>query len=192
MYHFGNHGFFFFFKFTGRVYLNIQDETKLFLQNKRCDYTHPDEWYLPWSIVTSHFERQKIVKLEFQPEFSTVLEKHMNNTKRWTIWFIFRRESISHARPCEWLAHCPEHSWHYVNFVCATMILATRLSAESTGISYTKDFVCLQKRKSCVLRSGDRGGCSIFLSYTTNLVPKRIKIANILQNMMFWVKVTSH
>ncbi|GBN90104.1 hypothetical protein AVEN_15470-1 [Araneus ventricosus] len=38
------------------------------------------------------------------------------------------------------------------------MIFATRSSAESTGVSYTKDFMCPQKKKSSGLRSGERGG----------------------------------
>ncbi|GBM05244.1 hypothetical protein AVEN_181628-1 [Araneus ventricosus] len=39
-----------------------------------------------------------------------------------------------------------------------TTILATRSSAETTGVSYTKDFMCLQKKKSSGLWSGERGG----------------------------------
>ncbi|GBN76122.1 hypothetical protein AVEN_188860-1 [Araneus ventricosus] len=40
----------------------------------------------------------------------------------------------------------------------ATTILTTRSSAESTGVSYAKDFMCPQKKKSSGLRSGERGG----------------------------------
>ncbi|GBN69284.1 hypothetical protein AVEN_196920-1 [Araneus ventricosus] len=39
----------------------------------------------------------------------------------------------------------------------ATTILVTRSSAESTGVSYTKDFMCPQKKKSSGLRSGEQG-----------------------------------
>ncbi|GBN11274.1 hypothetical protein AVEN_31172-1 [Araneus ventricosus] len=40
----------------------------------------------------------------------------------------------------------------------STTILATRASAESAGISYNKDFMCLQKKKSSGLGFGERGG----------------------------------
>ncbi|GBN55996.1 hypothetical protein AVEN_183585-1 [Araneus ventricosus] len=37
------------------------------------------------------------------------------------------------------------------------MIRVTRSSAESTGVSYTKYFICAQKKKSSGLRSDGRG-----------------------------------
>ncbi|GBM67997.1 hypothetical protein AVEN_34833-1, partial [Araneus ventricosus] len=37
-----------------------------------------------------------------------------------------------------------------------TAILATRSSAESTGVSYTKDFMCSQKKKPSGLMSFER------------------------------------
>ncbi|GBM80431.1 hypothetical protein AVEN_145765-1 [Araneus ventricosus] len=49
-------------------------------------------------------------------------------------------------------------SWCCVNFV--NKILSTRSSAESTGVSYTEDFMCAKKKKSSGLGSGERGGQS--------------------------------
>ncbi|GBM75443.1 hypothetical protein AVEN_182315-1 [Araneus ventricosus] len=95
----------------------------------------------------------------------------MNDTKSCIISFIDQRKT--HRKCSKWRPRVSLHSSHrqrndwrtlskIAGFVlilsAATTILAMRSSAESTGISYTKNFMCPQKKKSFGLRSGERGG----------------------------------
>ncbi|GBM74005.1 hypothetical protein AVEN_4999-1 [Araneus ventricosus] len=64
---------------------------------------------------------------------------------------------ISHRRRNDWRTLSKIPGGVFI-LSAATTILATRSSAESTGISYTKDFMCPQKKKTSGLTSGERGG----------------------------------
>ncbi|GBL97528.1 hypothetical protein AVEN_162982-1 [Araneus ventricosus] len=120
--------------------------------------------------VTFHSEWQKRVKLEFQNELTTVLGKLMNVTKSCIISFIDQRKT--HSKCSKWRPRVSLHSshrrgndWRTLSKIpggvlilsAATTILATRSSAKSTGVSYTKDSMFPQKKKSSGLRSGEQG-----------------------------------
>ncbi|GFU65645.1 uncharacterized protein TNCV_635681 [Trichonephila clavipes] len=61
----------------------------------------------------------------------------------------------------------------------AKTIFATKSSAESTGVSYTKGFMCLQKKKSGGLKSGEQGGQAASL-------PRPIRCAGYVSFKKLW------
>lgn len=105
----------------------------------------------------------------FQHEQTTVLEEGMNDTNSCTICFNDQRKTCSKYSKWRTRGRCTDHtgaakeglsyqledSW-CVNFVCENDS-GNKILAESTGISYTEDFMRPQKKKSSGLRSGERG-----------------------------------